>query len=149
MRGENILNQKKRNVMTGAVFRSHKQSISYGSVKVITLTFTLLGLSACAGLPVRGSVGMQSIETRVDSEVARYYLGSYLAGERGDAALDERIDRVYQSANGALPDRNQLKHLSDDFSVDFAALYFADQIAHMPVNRRFRRTFDEAYPADR
>jgi len=43
---------------------------------------------------------MQTIETQVDSEVARYYLGSYLAGERNDAALDERIDRVYQSANG-------------------------------------------------
>jgi hypothetical protein len=88
---------------------------------------------------------MQTIETRVDSEVARYYLGNYLAGERRDAVLDERIDHVYQSANGSLPDRNQLKHLSDDFSVDFAALYFADQIAHVPVNRRFRRVFDEAY----
>ena len=105
----------------------------------------LAWLPACAGLSARGNVGMQTIETRVDSEVARYYLGNYLAGERRDAVLDERIDRVYQSANGSLPDRNQMKHLSDDFSVDFAALYFADQIAHIPVNRRFRRVFDEAY----
>jgi hypothetical protein len=59
----------------------------------------LLLLSAC-GLPVRGRAGMQTIETRVDSEAARYYLESYLAGERNDAAFDERIDRVYQSANG-------------------------------------------------
>ena len=88
---------------------------------------------------------MQTIDTRVDSEVARYYLGSYLAGERSDPALDERIDRVYQGANGSLPDRSELKHLSDDFSVDFAALYFADQIAHMPINRRFRSAFDQAY----
>jgi hypothetical protein len=102
-------------------------------------------LPACAGFPVRGSVGMQSIDTRVDSEVARYYLGSYLAGQRSDPALDQRIDRVYESANGSLPDRNDLKHLSDDFSVDFAALYFADQVAHIPSNRRFRRAFDEAY----
>jgi hypothetical protein len=77
--------------------------------------------------------------------VARYYLGSYLAGKRSDAALDERIDRVYQSANGNLPDRNDLKYLSDEFSVDFAALYLADQIARTPVNRRFRSVFDEAY----
>src|SRR5262245_34509825 len=95
----------------------------------VTLSFILLLLSACAGLPVRGSVGMQSIDTRVDSEVARYYLGNYLAGEHSDAVLDERIDSVYQSANGALPDRFELKQLSDNFSVDFAALYFADQIA--------------------
>ena len=47
-----------------------------------------------------GQNEMQTIETRVDSEAARYYLGSYLAGERNDAALNERIDRVYQSANG-------------------------------------------------
>jgi hypothetical protein len=111
----------------------------------IALLFALAIVSACAGLPVRGSVGMQTIETRVDSEAARYYLGSYLAGERSDALLDERIDRVYQSANGHLPDRSELKHLSDDFSVDFAALYFADQIARIPVNRRFRRAFDQAY----
>ena len=128
-----------------SLFGCHKQSISYGSPGRITLLFGLLVLSACAGLPVRGSVGMQGIDTRVDSEVARYYLGSYLAGQRSDAALDERIDRLYQSANGSLPDRYELKHLSDEFSVDFAALYFADQIAHIPVNRRFRRAFDEAY----
>lgn len=107
--------------------------------------FALLLLPACTGLPVRGSVGMQTIETRVDSEVARYYLGSYLAGERSDPALDEHIDRVYQSANGSLPDRNELKHLSDEFSVDFAALYFADQVARIPPNHRFRIAFEQAY----
>ena len=128
-----------------SLFGCNKQSISYGSPGRIALLFGLLVLSACAGLPVRGSVGMQGIDTRVDSEAARYYLGSYLAGQRTDAALDERIDRVYQSANGSLPDRYELKRLSDEFSVDFAALYFADQIAHIPVNRRFRRAFDEAY----
>jgi hypothetical protein len=131
--------------MTDPVFRSRKQNISYGSVKLITLLSALLVLSACAGLSVHGTVGGQTIETRVDSEVARYYLGSYLAGERSDAALDERIDRVYQSANGRLPDRGELKHLSDDFSVDFAALYFADQIARIPANRRFRSDFEQAY----
>ena len=112
---------------------------------IITLLSGLLLLSSCAGLPVRGMVGGQTIDTRVDSEVARYYLGSYLAGNHSDAALDERIDRVYQSTDGQLPDRGQLKRLSDDFSVDFAALYFADQIARVPVNRRFRSAFDRAY----
>ena len=128
-----------------SLFGCHKQSVSYGPLGRIALLFGLLVLSACAGLPVRGSVGMQGIDTRVDSEAARYYLGSYLAGQRSDVELDERIDRLYQSANGSLPDRYELKRLSDEFSVDFAALYFADQIAHIPVNHRFRRAFDEAY----
>jgi hypothetical protein len=116
-----------------------------GAVGRILLLSVLLLLSACAGLPVRGSVGMQTIDTRVDSEVARYYLANYLAGKRSDAALDERIDHVYQNSNGSLPDRSELKELSDHFSVDFAALYMADQIARRPINRRFRRDFDQAY----
>ena len=91
------------------------------------------------------SVGMQTIDTRVDSEVARYYVANYLTGKRTDPALDERIDHVYQSANGSLPDRSELKQLSDDFSVDFAALYMADQIARKPINQRFRSAFDQAY----
>lgn len=112
---------------------------------LITFLSAVLLLSACAGLPVRGSVGGQTIETRVDSEAARYYLGSYLAGKHTDPVLDKRIDRIYQNANGGLPDRIELKRLSDEFSVDFAALYLTDQIAQVPINRRFRRVFDQAY----
>ena len=125
--------------------RAAKKKSVGGGLMGASLLLILLWLSACAGLPVRGSVGMQTVETRVDSEAARYYLGSYLAGERSDAALDERIDRVYQGANGSLPDRRELKRLSDEFSVDFAALYLADQITHTAVNRRFRIAFDNAY----
>jgi hypothetical protein len=127
------------------VYRSRQQNAAYGSLKLITLVSALLTLSACAGLSVQGTVGGQTIKTRVDSEVARYYVGSYLAGERTDAALDKRINRVYQSTNGNLPDRSELKHLSDEFSVDFAALYFADQVARVPANRRFRTAFEQAY----
>jgi hypothetical protein len=125
--------------------RFHKKNIAYRLVKLFTLLSIWLALSACAGVSVHGIVGGQTINTRVDSEVARYYVGNYLAGERSDPVLDERIDRVYRSANGNLPDRYELKHLSDDFSVDFAALYFADQIARIPVNQRFRRDFERAY----
>jgi len=105
----------------------------------------LLALSACAGLPVRGTVGGQTIETRVDSEAARYYLGSYLAGNRTNPTLDARIDQIYQAIDGHLPGRIELKELSDEFSVDFAALYMADQIARVPANRRFRSAFEQVY----
>jgi hypothetical protein len=123
---------------------AYKNIFNWPSIIILLLSGLLL-LSSCSGLPVTGMVGGQLIDSRVDSEVARYYLGSYLAGKHSDTALDERIDRVYQGTNGSLPDRGQLKHLSDQFSVDFAALYFADQIARVPVNRRFRSAFDKAY----
>lgn len=111
--------------------------------KIVTILPPLLLVSACAGLPVRGTVGGQTIETRVDSEAASYYLANYLAGKHSNPALDERIDRVYQSTDGNLPNRDELKRLSDEFSVDFAALYFADRIDRDPVNRRFRKDFDQ------
>ena len=122
----------------------YKNIFNWPLTIIILLSGSLL-LSSCAGLPVRGMVGGQTFETRVDSEVARYYLGNYLAGNHSDPALDERIDRVYQSSNGHLPDHNELKRLSDDFSVDFAALYLADQISRVPANRRFRSAFERAY----
>lgn len=119
--------------------------MTFVSTKCVMHLSILLLLGACAGLPVNGTVGGQAIESRVDSEVARYYVENYLGGKRSDAFLDERIDRVYQSAYGDLPNRDDLKKLSDDFSVDFAAVYLADQIARVPVNRRFRTAFDQAY----
>ena len=114
------------------------------NVRLSASLFTVLLVSACAGLPVRGQIGMQTIDTRVDSEAARYYVENYLTGKRVDDALDWRIDHVHQSVNSDLPDRRELKRLSDEFSVDFAALYLADQITHVPVNRRFRIAFDHA-----
>lgn len=119
------------------------------SIEHLALGLALLSLAACAGFSARGSVEGQAIQTRVDSEVARYYLENYLAGERKDAQLDARIDRVYQNANGNLPDRNELKALSDEFSVDFAALYFADRIALVPANRSFRSAYDRNYQSTR
>lgn len=112
------------------------------SSKCLSLLLIVLLSAACSGIAARGRVGGQTIDTRVDSEVARYYLASYLAGERGDAALDERIDHIYRSANGSVPDRRTLKDLSDDFSPDFASLYLADQIARSPGNRRFQDAFE-------
>ncbi|MEX0802135.1 MAG: hypothetical protein WD688_02270 [Candidatus Binatia bacterium] len=110
-------------------------------LRLISVLCFFTGLPACVGLPVSGNVGGQTITTRVDSEAARYYLANYLAGIRSNAALDERIDRIYQSADGNMPDRSELKRLSDEFSIDFAALYLADWIARTPADRNFRDAF--------
>jgi hypothetical protein len=77
--------------------------------------------------------------------VARYYLANYLAGKHNNPVLDARIDQVYQAINGNVPGRSELKQLSDAFSNDFAALLLAHKISRVPLNRRFRMVFDEAY----
>ena len=83
--------------------------LQFASLALVSL------LSACSGLPVRGVIAGQTLDSRVDSEVARYYLATYLAGNRTDPALDARIDQVYQSMNGQVPGRNELKQVSDEF----------------------------------
>src|ERR1044071_1378685 len=101
-------------------------------------------LPGCSGVPVRGIVAGQSLDSRVDSEVARYYLANYLAGHRTDPALDARIDQVYHTIDGHMPGPTDLRKVSEEFSPDFAALLFADEIARVPANRRFRALFDAA-----
>jgi hypothetical protein len=122
--------------------------MSFGSNLIVAMNCLVL-FAGCAGVPVRGTVGGQTIATRVDSEIAAYYLSNYFAGRRENALLDERIDRVYGRAHDELPGRAELKRLSDEFSVDFAALYLADRIARAPANRRFRAAFDEALSSSR
>ena len=113
------------------------------SFRWVGVLAALVLVSACAGLPARGQIGGRNIQTRVDSEVARYYLANFLSGSRGDALLDRRIEGIYQNALAELPDRDELKRISDDFSVDFAALYMADRILRAPENREFRMAYDQ------
>ncbi|HZD42080.1 MAG TPA: hypothetical protein VE131_15260, partial [Terriglobales bacterium] len=114
-------------------------------LRFLSIAAGLLGLASCTGLPARGSIGGQRLDARVDSEIARYYLQNYLADKRTDPAWDARIDRIYKNTNHHLPNRADLKELSDKFSNDFAAMYFAEQIMRVPANRRFARAYNQAY----
>lgn len=112
--------------------------MSFDSIRRL---LALLLISACAGVPVRGNVGGQSIDTRVDSEAARYYVAGYLAGQRNNPLLDGRIAGIYNEAHHELPDRAELRRLSEEFSVDFAAAYFAEQLAATGRNWQFRESY--------
>ncbi len=116
--------------------------MSIFSFPLICLLVTLL-LPACSGLPVRGRIGEQTVDTRVDAEVARYYLSSYLSGQRSNPLLDRRISDAYGNSRSGLPNRAELKRLSEEFSVDFAAAYLADRIGGVPKNRRFRALYQK------
>jgi hypothetical protein len=123
----------------------------HSTISYAALLLSLALVAGCAifgsGLPVRGTVSGQQLETRVDSEIARYYLSNYLAGIRGDRLLDARIDGAYRNSTGALPNRAELKRLSGEFSNDFAALFLADMIVRIPANRRLRDEFERARSA--
>ena len=118
--------------------------MSNPSFSFVCMFLTQLLSAACAGLPAHGRIGGQVVDTRVDAEVARYFLVSYLAGRRDKPALDARITEAYKNTRNELPDRAELKRLSEEFSVDFAAAYLADRIGHVPENRRFRDLYEDS-----
>jgi hypothetical protein len=64
----------------------------------------------------------------VDSEIARYYLESYLQGSRLNPGLDARIGELYKQQQEAIPTREELEIISERFSVDFATLFLADRL---------------------
>lgn len=115
-----------------------------GATPIIICLFCLL-LAGCApslpALPVKGEFAGKKIATTVDSEMARYYLEHYLAGDRANLQLDTAIDRIHAEETGEPPTREYLGNLSRKISVDFAALYLARYLLEQKRNREFQVTF--------
>ena len=106
---------------------------------------TALLAAGCAGIPaipVEGRVAEGRIRSTVDAEVARYYVEAYLPGTKGRPELDRRIDDLNARHHNALPTREHLAQIATEFgSVDFAALFFADQLLADPCNRALNDAF--------
>lgn len=110
---------------------------------LIGLLAFMSALSGCSkGLPVNGRVIGQAVDTRVDSEIAQYYVNHYLAGERLRPDLEEQIENVYATHADKVPDRTTLKKLSETYSADFAALFFADRLGNLSRNRELSKLFE-------
>jgi len=110
----------------------------------ITLLFCLLLATGCATFdryPVAAELLDEPVHTTVDSAAAQYYLNHYLQGERGDAALDAKIDAVYAEFPDPMPTRGQLRDIAHRFSNDFAALFLADRLWQTQANRDLQRRF--------
>ena len=100
------------------------------------------GCASYAKYPVSGSLLDETVETTVDSAAAQYYLNHYLQGDRLDATLDQKIDRVYRDYPSPVPDRDDLRQVSENFSNDFAALFLADRLWQNRKNRKLQRIFN-------
>ena len=83
----------------------------------------------------------QGISTTVDSEIAEYYLENFLNNDHTNPELDNEIEETLQQFDNRQLDAQSLKQLSEQFSTDFATLYFVYRIYQDPENRRAQRAF--------
>ena len=115
----------------------------------VVAVFCVIALTGCASIkkiPAKGSLQDYAISTTVEDESAKYYLENYHSGNVTNASLHERISKVHERLQGGVPTREQLKEISGEFSVDFAALLFADQLLKQtdngPLQKQFLRNLD-------
>jgi len=111
---------------------------------IASLLLALILLGACSSTPktlVDSPLFGKHVFTTVDSEVARYYLDSYLQGELSNREFDERISGLYKQYRNAIPSREELKEISQEFSVDFASLFLADLLLKNECNNDLNKSF--------
>lgn len=116
------------------------------TIHLLLVGLLALALLACgASLPRISAQGMihgQSLETTVDSRLAKYYIEHYLAGERTHPEWDSRLDELHRR-HGAKPlTTEQLSQVSREYSVDIAAMFYAMQLLDDPDNRELQREFE-------
>lgn len=119
----------------------HTRLLSAAPVCIAACLF----LGACSSIPeipAKGEYFGQRVETSVDSEIARYYLESYSQGKYENRDLDEKIAALYQTHRKSLPSREELKEISQAFSVDFAALFLADRLLNKECNKDLNQHFE-------
>ncbi|MFT5503551.1 MAG: hypothetical protein ACI845_003253 [Gammaproteobacteria bacterium] len=107
------------------------------------LTFCQMACTSFPEYPVAADFLGERIETTVDSPAAQYYLNEYLQGNRKEPELDRKITRLYSNNTKSVPDRNDLLLIAQQYSNDFAALYFADRLYAEPENSRLERAFNK------
>lgn len=101
----------------------------------------LVSCGSISDTPVKAKFLGELVESTVDSETARYYLENYLQGKRENRELDARISELYARHANALPSRESLKQISQQFSVDFASLFLVDRLLFHECNRKLNLSF--------
>lgn len=110
------------------------------------VVFCASGMMGCGHIPKIPATGLLQgypIQTTVDDERAKYYLENYLSGKGGNDTLQRRIASLHADLKGDLPSRDQLKRIASDYSTDFGALVFGNQLLKQPGNADLQRRFSE------
>ena len=117
---------------------------------VFLLVAGLIALAIWSILPAsiraRGRFHNFELDTTVDSESAKYYIESYAQGRIDNPQLHRAIETLKREFGDRIPNPHELNGLARKQSVDFAALFFADQLLSLDrnaaVNRHFKMNLD-------
>ncbi len=105
-----------------------------------------LSVSACGitlpRLQTQGEIHGQRLQSTVDSPLARYYLENYLPGQRSAPEWDAQLDLLHGESDHVFSDHGRLQALSQQYSVDTIALFFAHRLLEQPRNREIQAEFD-------
>lgn len=105
-----------------------------------------VSVSACGAtlpkLPTQGKIQGQSLNSTVDSPLARYYLENYLAGQRSSPEWDAKLDQLHAESDHIFRDHARLRTLSEQYSVDTMALFFAHRLLEQPGNQEIQAEFE-------
>lgn len=106
-----------------------------------------------ASIPARGQFHDFDLETTVDSTAAKYYIESYARGSIDDPGLHRAIVDLKREFGRRIPTAGDLRRIAHAQSVDFAALFFADQLLSLDrnaaVNGRFSVHLDRVRRGER
>jgi len=115
--------------------------ISFARAIGLSAFLCLASCSTTPEFPAAGAFLGERVETTVDSEVARYYLETYLQGKNEDPGMHASIEAAYRRYDKPIPSREELATLSRELSVDFAALFLANRLLASECNRNLNRSF--------
>ena len=113
-----------------------------------TAVFVVSGCSSIPQVPIETEYLGEPVATTLDSKIAHYYLKNYLKEVRTNAEFDQRIDLLYQTQNEQLPTREELKNISASFSLDFAAIFFAEHLMMNTENQELLNHFQTTLNLD-
>ncbi|MBI3778865.1 MAG: hypothetical protein HY274_08145 [Gammaproteobacteria bacterium] len=86
------------------------------------------GCTSPPRIPMTAIIAGQSIETTVDSELARYYGEHYWRGVHTRPEFDAILDRVHNTQTDRLATSDELAQITRETSADVATLYLAGQL---------------------
>ncbi len=116
---------------------------NFYAVPFILLTlFLQVGCTTAPTFPVKAELSGEKINTTVDSMMAKYYLENYLQANKTNPDRDKEIDVLYAQQAKATPSREELKIISREYSVDFAALFFAQSLLANENNKVIQNLFN-------